>query len=64
MGYEYEETMNRLIKDGKYVTNSLCRFTYGNTWEEVPKANGKGTTTRWSMKLSINDGKENANKFI
>ena len=36
MGPVYEEQKEHLVREGKYITTRLVRFTYGNTWEDVP----------------------------
>ena len=64
---EYSETKAELIASGNYNTHRLVRFTYGNTYEYVdyPQAkDGSGKSNKWTMELSINDGKENVGKYI
>ena len=63
----YEKAKAQLIKEGNYISTRLVRFTYGNTWAEVPKPGtkyGHKLSNSWSMQLSINDGKENVGKYI
>ena len=67
LGQEYESAKAKLIREGKYVTTRMVRFTYGNTWELVdyPEArDGSGKSNKWTMQLSINDGNENVSKYI
>ena len=64
---EFEKAKAQLIASGDYCTKRLVRFTYGNTHEEVdyPQAkDGSGKSNRWTMALSINDGKENVGKYV
>ena len=61
------------------MNGSIVRFTYGNTWEDVPiekpenaeepkdgeaLAEQLKTNNKWSMELSINNGEELSGKFI
>ena len=64
---EYNVTKAELIASGNYNTSRLVRFTYGNTYEYVdyPQAkDGSGKSNKWTMELSINDGKENVGKYV
>jgi len=61
------EAKKQLIKTGDYNTKRLVRFTYGNTHKVIdyPEAkDGSGKSNKWTMELSINDGKENVGKYI
>lgn len=36
MGPKFEEAKKIAIKEERYVKGKIVRFTYGNTWEDVP----------------------------
>ena len=67
MGAEYEAAKKQLVASGDYNTKRLIRFTYGNTHAKVPypqARDGSGQSNRWTMELSINDGKESVGKYV
>ena len=79
LGPRFETEKALAIKEGRYVNGSIVRFTYGNTWEDVPIEKPENaeepkdeaalaaqlkTNNKWSMELSINNGEELAGKFI
>jgi len=66
MGPVYEEQKEHLIREGKFITTRMVRFTYGNTWEDVPHPRFPDTkrSNKWSMQLSINDGSECIGRFV